>query len=229
MKICVWFFRLALRGWLAFHAQTDFFDEPKCVERGITPTFQHAAPRLQTRKPRETRTDKLRSVKLILTHSLYLWKVEEHNFHLVLIRGKKIKISRRTVSLGPHSVRKFSISKIFIFIQFSMKIFRSKKSKIQKIIFSKIFEIEKNRKFFIENWMKMKNFEINIFRFLRFFQLDFQWKFQWKFSDFLDLKIFRDSTFTNFIFRSTQPFRPKFCAKLCRIPRRRPWNQNPRE
>ena len=45
-----------------------------------------------------------------------LWKVEEHNFHLVLIRGKKIKISRRTVSLGPHSVRKFlgpKKSKIF--------------------------------------------------------------------------------------------------------------------
>ena len=69
-KICVWFFRLALRGWLAFHAQTDLFDEPKCVEHGISPTFQRAAPRLQTRKPRETRTDKLRSVKLILTHSL---------------------------------------------------------------------------------------------------------------------------------------------------------------
>ena len=39
------------------------------------------------------------------TETIYLWKVEEHNFHIVLIRRKKIKISRRTVSLGPHSVR----------------------------------------------------------------------------------------------------------------------------
>ena len=64
------FFRLWLRVCLAFHAQIEFLDEPKCVERGITPTFQHAAARLQTRKPREMRTEKLRSGKLILGHSL---------------------------------------------------------------------------------------------------------------------------------------------------------------
>ena len=36
-------------------------------------TFQRAAARLQTRKPREMRTQKLLSVELILTHSLYEW------------------------------------------------------------------------------------------------------------------------------------------------------------
>ena len=70
MKICVWFFRLWLRVCLAFHAQSDFLDEPKCVERAIAPTFQRTAARLQTRKPREMRTEKLTSVKLIREHSL---------------------------------------------------------------------------------------------------------------------------------------------------------------
>ena len=49
IKICIWFFPLALRVCLAFHTQTDFLDKPKCVERGITPTFQRAVTRLQTR------------------------------------------------------------------------------------------------------------------------------------------------------------------------------------
>ena len=59
-----------MRVCLAFHAQSEFLDEPKCVERGITHTFQRAAARLQTREPREMRTEKLTSVKLILNHSL---------------------------------------------------------------------------------------------------------------------------------------------------------------
>ena len=70
IKICVRFFRLWVRVCLAFHAQSEFLDEPKCVERGITHTFQRAAARLQTREPREMRTEKLTSVKLILGHSL---------------------------------------------------------------------------------------------------------------------------------------------------------------
>ena len=64
------FFRLWLRVCLAFHAQSEFLDEPKCVERAIISTFQRAAARLQTRKPREMRTEKLKSDKLILGHSL---------------------------------------------------------------------------------------------------------------------------------------------------------------
>ena len=70
IKICVWFFRLWLRVCLAFHAQSEFLDEPKCVERAIISTFQRAAARLQTRKPREMRTKKLQGGSLILAHSL---------------------------------------------------------------------------------------------------------------------------------------------------------------
>ena len=45
-------------------------------------------------------------------------------------------------------------------------------------------------------------------------------------SRFFDLKNFRRpiSKFSNY--GSNKPFRLKFCAKLCRIQRRRPWNQN---
>ena len=64
-----------MRVCLAFHAQSEFLDEPKCVERGITPTFQRAAARLQTREPREMRTEKLTSVKLILNHSLLVLNI----------------------------------------------------------------------------------------------------------------------------------------------------------
>ena len=39
------------------------------------------------------------------------WKVEDHNFHHVLIRSNFIKISRSTVSLGPHSVQKIWVRK----------------------------------------------------------------------------------------------------------------------
>ena len=70
IKICVRFFRLWLRDCLAFHAQSEFLDEPKCVERGIISTFQRAVARLQTLKPREIRIEKLTSVKLIREHSL---------------------------------------------------------------------------------------------------------------------------------------------------------------
>ena len=59
-----------MRVCLAFRAQSEFLDEPGCVERAIAPTFQRVAARLQTRKPRETRTEKLTSVELIREHSL---------------------------------------------------------------------------------------------------------------------------------------------------------------
>ena len=48
-------------------------------------------------------------------------KVEEHNFHLVLIRSNSIKISRSWVSLGPHSVHIFWDPKKSSF--FDLKIF----------------------------------------------------------------------------------------------------------
>ena len=35
--------------------------------------------------------------------TIYLWKVEDHNFHHVLIRSNFIKISRSTVGLCPNS------------------------------------------------------------------------------------------------------------------------------
>ena len=84
IKICVRFFRLWLRVCLACYAQSEFFDKPKCVERGIIPTFQRATPRLQTRKLRETRTDKLASGKLILGHSLNQWR------NIVFLKNRKI-------------------------------------------------------------------------------------------------------------------------------------------
>ena len=48
------------------------------------------------------------------------------------------------------------------------------------------------------------------------------------FSRFFDLNFFRRSIskFSNYSYN--KPFRPKFCAKLCGIQRRRPRNQNPR-
>ena len=61
-----------MRVCLAFRAQSEFFDEPGCVERAITSTFERVAARRQTRNPREMRTGKLTSVKLIREHSL-LW------------------------------------------------------------------------------------------------------------------------------------------------------------
>ena len=78
-------------------AQTDFFDEPKCVERAITSTFQRAAARLQTRKPREIRTEKLRSGKLILFHSL-------HGYPLIreFMRSTKAKIGILVHSTTKH-------------------------------------------------------------------------------------------------------------------------------
>ena len=63
-------FRLVLRVCLAFHVQTEFLDEPKCVERAIISTFQRAVARLQTRKPHEMRCQNLRCAQLILEHSL---------------------------------------------------------------------------------------------------------------------------------------------------------------
>ena len=52
----------------------------------------------------------------------------------------------------------------------------------------------------------------------------FNEKFREK-SRFFDLENFRRpiSKFSNY--GSNKPFRSKFCAKLCRIQRRRPWNQ----
>ena len=64
------FFALWLRVWLVFRAQSDFRDEPGCVERAMASTLECVAARLLTRKPRETRTEKLTSGKLILGHSL---------------------------------------------------------------------------------------------------------------------------------------------------------------
>ena len=61
-----------MRVCLAFRAQSEFLDEPGCVERAITPTFERVAARLQTRKPREMRTENLTSGKLIREHSLTL-------------------------------------------------------------------------------------------------------------------------------------------------------------
>ena len=59
-----------MRVCLAFRAQSEFLDEPGFVERVITSSFERGAARLQTRKPREMRTEKLTSVELILRHSL---------------------------------------------------------------------------------------------------------------------------------------------------------------
>ena len=61
--------------------------------------------------------------------------------------------------------RKFSISKIFIFIQFSMKNFDFfELENFSKNIF-RFFRNFLRSKIFIENCMKMKNFEIENFRF----------------------------------------------------------------
>ena len=78
--------------------------------------------------------------------------------------------------MGPHSEhflgirknRKFSISKLFISIQFSMKIVDLKKfrKKSENIFFEK-FSSSKKSKNFIEICMKMKIFEIKNFRFFR--------------------------------------------------------------
>ena len=76
IKICVWFFRLRWRVCLAFHAQSEFLGEPKCVERAIISTFQRAVARLQTLKPREMRTEKLKSGNLIMRHTLVQQKRE---------------------------------------------------------------------------------------------------------------------------------------------------------
>ena len=70
-----------MRVCLAFHAQSEFLDEPKCVERAIISTFQRAAARLQSRKPREIRTEKLKSDKLILGHSLVLFHETRDGIH----------------------------------------------------------------------------------------------------------------------------------------------------
>ena len=59
-----------MRVCLVFRAQSEFLDEPGYVERAITSTFERVAARLQTRNPREMRTGKLTSVKLIREHSL---------------------------------------------------------------------------------------------------------------------------------------------------------------
>ena len=99
-------------------------------------------------------------------------KVEEHNFHLVLIRSKKIKISRSTVTLGHHSVQFFSglkKSKIFDFkifwfsykFQWHFLIFRSRK--FSENIFS-IFENFWDRKFSLKivwkwKFLRSKNFD----------------------------------------------------------------------
>ena len=48
-------------------------------------------------------------------------------------------------------------------------------------------------------------------------------------SRFFDLKNFRRSISRFSNYGSNKPFRLKFCAKLCRIQRRRPWNQNQSE
>ena len=80
-------------------------------------------------------------------------KVEEHNFHLVLIRSKKIKIGRKYLRLCPHRVQKISgpkKSKIFDLKNFHFHTifnenFRSQKfsKNPKKHNFRKIFEFEK--------------------------------------------------------------------------------------
>ena len=64
-----------MRVCLAFRAQSEFLDEPGFVERAITSTFERVAAGLQTRKPREMRTEKLTSVELTRRHSLQ-WSPE---------------------------------------------------------------------------------------------------------------------------------------------------------
>ena len=61
------------------------------------------------------------------------------------------------------------------------------------------------------------------------FPLKFQCNISMKHFEIFDLKNFRRqiSKFSNY--GSNKPFRSKFCAELCRIRRRRPWNQNPSE
>ena len=75
-------------------------------------------------------------------------KVEEHNFHHVLIRSNFIKISRSTVSLGPHSVQNFwgpKKSKIF-----DLKIFHFHTIFNEK--FSIFFDLEIFRKILSRNF-----------------------------------------------------------------------------
>ena len=69
--------------------------------------------------------------------------------------------------------------------------------------------------------MKMKKIEIENFRDQQF-STEISMKM---FDEIFDLKNFRRpiSKFSNY--GSNKPFRLKFCAKLCRIQRRRPWNQ----
>ena len=77
---------------------------------------------------------------------------------------------------------------------------------------------------------KLKFFRSKIFDFFR--SKIFNWNFNEKFR--AKIEIFRSQKFSRPIskfsnYGSNKPFRLKFCAKLCRIQRRRPWNQCPIE